>query len=530
VTLLELEGQNFLSWYKFHLDLDKRGLVFINGLNGSGKTALFDAIEWCFFQKLSKKVPVDEVVRTGKKNCYVSVTFLDYQSDLYKVTRYRNHKEFGNRLIIYQGDEDITPATDPESNKLLSSIIRYGRPVFNNSLLYSTESEFCFTAMSDAPQKKVLRELIGLGILPLCQKIAQDKRSELDDKKHELAVKLDHTKLELKNLESLFENGDIDIESVARDRERHSKALDKLNARLDENASAYERHHEQHVLLSDKYTEFKRYAKSLSIACPICTKSIACPTCSKRVDERTYSRSLDAMEKRLARIQERVKRLTLEERDLLRKTESRIASIAECDKHLEQSETTTKLSTHCDQLRKRITKLRHQYKRYTRELSKYSFWADGFSKTGAELYGLNQALPILNRHIAKFLRVLLPSLVLTFDIDDKGKLSHTLSTDKGAYRISGLSTGQKQRVNLAVGLALNRTTQSFTGARSNVLMLDEAFEGLDEEGVNKAILLLRKLGKTIPSIFVISHHAELRAYFDQVIRIDLVNNTSRFVQ
>ena len=49
MKLLHLKGENFRSFAEFELDFNAPGLYSITGLNGSGKSSIFSAIEWALF-------------------------------------------------------------------------------------------------------------------------------------------------------------------------------------------------------------------------------------------------------------------------------------------------------------------------------------------------------------------------------------------------------------------------------------------------------------------------------------------------
>ena len=113
MRILQLELNNFFSFKKVEFDFrDKSDLIFVSGLNGAGKSALFvEAIPWAIYgstirEKVygstSREFTRDDVVNEYVgKDCSVSIQF-SVGNETYWVERYRTHSNYGNSVFLFK--------------------------------------------------------------------------------------------------------------------------------------------------------------------------------------------------------------------------------------------------------------------------------------------------------------------------------------------------------------------------------------------------------------------------------------------
>ena len=81
----------------------------------------------------------------------------------------------------------------------------------------------------------------------------------------------------------------------------------------------------------------------------------------------------------------------------------------------------------------------------------------------------------------------------------------------GAASYLGNSAGEKAKVDLCVGLALQKLVMSRSSASFNLCFFDEVFDHLDEAAHERVVDVLAEIDKE--SVFVVSHNEDLRAWF-----------------
>ena len=96
----------------------------------------------------------------------------------------------------------------------------------------------------------------------------------------------------------------------------------------------------------------------------------------------------------------------------------------------------------------------------------------------------------------------------------KGSIQIKAENLFGADVYGGNSSGEKNRIDLAVTLGLIEYFKEAGVFSSNLLICDEIFDGLDDTGVQKALEALRLAD--IANVCVVSHRARLRAHFTTV--------------
>ena len=82
-----------------------------------------------------------------------------------------------------------------------------------------------------------------------------------------------------------------------------------------------------------------------------------------------------------------------------------------------------------------------------------------------------------------------------------------------------LSGGEKQKVDLIVQFAIRDMLCNFLGFSSNILVLDELFDNLDEVGCDKILNLIANNLQDVDSIYIVTHHTDISIPYDRGINI-----------
>lgn len=162
-----LEAENFLSIGQVQLPLAQQGLMLVVGenlddpsaeSNGSGKSALPEAIYWCLYGKTLRGVKyVDSVVnRTAKKNCRVKL-HLNIQLGSLTVERFRKHKDHNNAILVYLNNEKMHSTKPDVTQRVLNKLLGMDADMFSRLVLIGQGFSQRFTDMDDRKLKEFMR-------------------------------------------------------------------------------------------------------------------------------------------------------------------------------------------------------------------------------------------------------------------------------------------------------------------------------------------------------------------------------------
>src|ERR1700704_1586194 len=157
--------ENFLSFGEVDFDFDDAGFVLVEGLNGSGKSGMVDALLWCLFGKTLRGYEHDEVIHRRKvdEGCLVKVRLTD-GDELYTVTRSRRHSKLKTSLRLTHDNfgEDFSGPSEKETQAAIERTLRCSYKTFLQCVVFGQDRAYRFSSLTDAEQKKILDDVLGV--------------------------------------------------------------------------------------------------------------------------------------------------------------------------------------------------------------------------------------------------------------------------------------------------------------------------------------------------------------------------------
>lgn len=192
MDILSIKITNFLAIGDAPiLTLNSKGLVLIQGnneddtsatSNGVGKSSIADALCWALYGSTARDESGDAVVnKVAKKNCSVAVMLQD-GTTIYRITRYRKHKEFKNQTVIESATEggdglwvDMSKGTEKETQTLINEIMGCSLDVFMGAIYAGQEVAPDLPKMTDKQLKLLIEEAAGVERLESAYEIARGR-------------------------------------------------------------------------------------------------------------------------------------------------------------------------------------------------------------------------------------------------------------------------------------------------------------------------------------------------------------------
>jgi DNA repair exonuclease SbcCD ATPase subunit len=187
----KLRLENFFSHKDSEIDFSKFNSALLigntegnyNKSNGSGKSAIFEAILWCLFNK-SRAAMMDDIIRWGETTCSVSLEF-KHDGESYLVERFRNRANSTSTVEFSMLDksgewQDISCSTSGDTNDKIESTIKLDNKTFINSV-YFRQNDISEFAESDPSRKKeILKSIVDISRWDDYEKAARKKVRDIN--------------------------------------------------------------------------------------------------------------------------------------------------------------------------------------------------------------------------------------------------------------------------------------------------------------------------------------------------------------
>lgn len=199
--LSDIEASNFQSWKHLKFSITK-GVTLIDGWNeddqtpeGSGKSAIINALSWNIFGKLPKEALVDEVIKRGEATCMVISKF----SNGDRIVRSRKP----NDLFIKKADGKIIKGKDAkETQQLIEDYVGCNFETFCQSTYFAQNYDKKFLSSNQEDRGKILSSIQNLSVFDKARKEVMDLLKIENEKVTTMTQKLETEKNNIHHIQS----------------------------------------------------------------------------------------------------------------------------------------------------------------------------------------------------------------------------------------------------------------------------------------------------------------------------------------
>jgi DNA repair exonuclease SbcCD ATPase subunit len=507
----KVEISNFYSVKNAVLNFDKfKGVVLVEGKNkdtggsnGSGKSAMIEAVVWGLFGKTIRKSTEEALVNSqSKKGCVVKITVND--NTVIERGRKPTHLKFT------VGDTERTQANALETQKVIEETLNTNYKVFLASTVFGQQNTMGFINATPDDKRTIIKNFLKLDDLFSLRDSVKKLKSSYSQtvKKQDAIIETRQKNLasfdkKLKSLSKLRE----DVEGKY-DEATLSLSLEEVLEAEKANASAA---WEMKLLarqMNDLDVRIINAKQQIKLGPVIKT----CSTCGQEVEEdhlpEKLQNDIDGYLEKMILLDED------HSKEFARIVEIPISSskyhkIIEYNQLKKETETFTELKAEATQEIQEAHDLKQDYNtRY----ETMRFWEKAFSESGLVKYIIRNILKYLNGKVNFYLSHLSKGkFFLEFDEELKETITHQ---NREVHYIS-LSGGEKRKIDLAVLLGLQQLLAISSTEESNLMFFDEIAENLDQDGLDGLYILLSELKKD-KTLFVITHNNYLKSLLDNV--------------
>lgn len=187
----KIKAKNFLSYKDLELDLDKRGLILVEGKNltnsaflsnGSAKSSLLSTVTYALYGKTEKGQTADEVVNNKVGKDTSVKLYFDVDEQAYRIERYRKDKKNKNQVKLFKGNDEIKTNSAKETNQRILDLFGIDYSAYINSISIGQGSETSFSDATDKQKKEILENVANIAIYARAQEVAKQKVTDTQTK------------------------------------------------------------------------------------------------------------------------------------------------------------------------------------------------------------------------------------------------------------------------------------------------------------------------------------------------------------
>lgn len=558
-TNVEIEG--FQSIGESNINLDNQGIVFIKGINeyddltdsnGSGKSSIFESIYWAIFGKTTKGVS-KVANRYTKNGCCVTVSF-NIDSDSYVIRRSISHKDYGTSLDLIQNGTSMAGRNKTDTEKLIQNSIlkEFDQDIFLSIVFLSQGYNNRLSVLSPSSRKDRLESLAQLSVkisefkssLSSLSSDYQDKDISIRTSMSSSAGKRATMADEINRLERVINEAnntvrpDIDPEISERDVKLFTTKSDELRRIISDletkrgvyNSGLISLRRDKDKVLS-KIAELSKLLKTSH-------KGI-CPTCERPIDDTkrndmvsSYKTSINEYKLKLIEYSQRIEELEKLVNDhdnkissLKLKLSKIVDSVSRINNDLveyykvrdvsDEIKRVEELKAKIHDLDKQISDNELSHREYT-DLKTVADHCVSLVTKQFRNYLLQDVIDFMNSRLFEYSRMLYSN---DSDIIRLQSDSSKLDIYLGDAPYDTLSGGEGRKADLALSLAQRDLALRVSGSSSNILILDEIMDNLDDKAISAVASMFVSVADDVDSMFVISHKQPDDIPYDSIMTV-----------
>lgn len=550
MKIKSVKASNFLSFKEVSYAIEPGKTIILGSnpnspstrSNGSGKSALLDVIPWCLFKECRSSNPS----HYGKGDCSASVEF-ESNGNLYRVDRYYKHKEEKNNVYLFQNGEDISDRLPTQTDEKIRQVLSVTYDLFASCIIVTQGLPKSFSSLTPTLKKAMLEELVGVTLWDAYKQKAQTFLKDSEKTVSNYQSDLQTLSERYARLEGTVESYTAAIEEASKsDKERLTAIRQQIQEQKEKIAKLDASSMELVGNLDKKIRDFRFkidvFQSKIREKDKILTDGV-CPTCERPWDGKYLSslesekEDLEAQSLKLKkRLEEVLEPKAEEARNSLQeyREEERALSILKSQLQEElNKKASSDIKERLDAAIKEQEEIVTDRDKILEEVQEYISVRDNYSFI---LELLKPSSKFRSSVIAKYIsniNSIIETITATLFSDIKLSLTElkagidfVITREGKKIKYREMSGGERRRIDIIMLLSFQKYLLQSSGVSTNIISLDEVFDGLDAVGVERVLACVDMLFAESESLYIVSHLSELANTFDNKILVEKINGIS----
>lgn len=251
VVFRKLAIKDFMRIGEAELDLEKQGLTLIEGINHddptvdsneSGKSSIAEALLWCLFDKTSRGIGKDDVIRRGTPEALVELHLnIDEESWTFQRKRSKGKqtlriwRTYVNGDGVHDESKEVTPHDQREATAMIEKLIGISFEQFLLLVVMAQGFDTKFSSLNDNDRKELLESFLGLEVYDRAKGLLVDHIRTLDSN----ARKIEDREI---NVRATFEAAQRNLQTAEASKAQAAQQSAEERSRLETEITQHEAH------------------------------------------------------------------------------------------------------------------------------------------------------------------------------------------------------------------------------------------------------------------------------------------------
>jgi DNA repair exonuclease SbcCD ATPase subunit len=531
---------------------DNSSLILLCGINGSGKSAIKDAIEICIYGKCTgrtgKRMSIEKVTNRINRHGYSSVEFLNNKNDEIKINRFIKP----NSIEIFKNSENVTEIYNNDKDR--ENLVGYPYEIFKSFLFLDMNEFKNFTSLTADDKRNLLNKLFKLEKIDKYLSVTKELLKDNEKNIEHYTDLIDDTKIKIEEYDKTLKSFNITTNKADKIKELKNLILSKqpeFNQLKEDINKASEESNKININLGklskmksdtdNKISKLEYKCEDLKEKIDI-FKSGYCTVCNSELKDEFHLQKLneiivdlDKIEKELFELNDYRTKIVVKDTSLRNQSQK----IWET-KNINQSNfdnlkvTLSSLTRQINILKEfnqepiiefqnKLEGERNKLKEYKITLSKLNNRNESYT-TLLLIFSDDGIRKNIIRNIIKPIQHKLKQILNKLECEFNVTLNDNFDVDifeRELLEIDSETTskGEFQKINIAI--ALSYLANILEVNHTNIIFLDELFDGMDAINVDLTLKTLRDIAKTYNINIIVVHHSEMKLEnFDTIIKVN----------